>query len=140
MPKLKYIERMEGSLETTKRLLIVEDEQVVADFVARVLRKEGFAVDVATNGEIAQNFLGNDYDLILIDIRMPLMNGKRLYEYIKLVRPELVSSVVFTSGELVDASTLNFLSMEGRLFLHKPFGIEDLRAVVEKTLQKNRIA
>ena len=123
-------------LEKQKRLLVVDDESVVAEFMSRVLSKQGFAVDVATNGEAAKGLLEiNDYELLIVDIRMPKMNGRQLYDYIKTSYPALANRVVFTSGEMVDAGTVSFLASENRPFLNKPFGSEALRATVGKTLQ-----
>ena len=113
----------------------MDDESVVAEFMSRVLSKQGFAVDVATNGEAAKGLIETTkYEVIIVDIRMPKMNGRQLYEYIKANHPALVDRVVFTSGELVDVSTLGFLTSEQRPFLNKPFGSEALKAVVGKTL------
>jgi DNA-binding NtrC family response regulator len=123
-------------LEKQKRLLVVDDESVVAEFMSRVLSKQGFAVDVANNGEAAKGLLEiNDYELVIVDIRMPKMNGRQLYDYIKTRHPLLANRVVFTSGEMVDPVTVSFLASEKRPFLNKPFGSEALRAVVGKTLQ-----
>jgi DNA-binding NtrC family response regulator len=122
--------------DNQKKLLIVDDEPVVADFMARVLEKQGFAVDVATDGQTAKRFIdGKDYDVAVVDMRMPKMNGRQLYDYIKSARPRMAKSVIFTSGELVDAATAGFLASEGLFFLNKPFGTEALKSAVEKTLQ-----
>ena len=123
-------------LEKQKRLLVVDDEAVVAEFMARVLTKQGFAVDVATNGEAATGLLDiNDYEIVIVDLRMPRMNGRQLYEYIKANHPPLAKRVVFTSGELIDVGMVSFLTSENIPFLNKPFGSEDLKATVGKTLQ-----
>jgi DNA-binding NtrC family response regulator len=123
-------------LENQKRLLVVDDESVVAEFMSRVLSKQGFAVDVAGNGEAAKGLLAiNDYAVIIVDIRMPKMNGRQLYDYIKLNHPAQASRVIFTSGELVDAATVSFVTAENRPFLNKPFGSEALKSSVEKIMQ-----
>jgi CheY-like chemotaxis protein len=58
------------------RVLIVEDNDLNAKFAEIVLKKYNFKVDFATNGSLAiEKFLKYDYDLILMDIQMPLMNG-----------------------------------------------------------------
>lgn len=122
-------------LENKKRLLVVDDESVVAEFMSRVLCKQGFAVDVATNGEAAKGLIQtNDYEVIIVDIRMPKMNGKELYDFIQTSYPALMTRVIFTSGELADVGTVGFLASTNRPFLNKPFGSEALKAVVEKTL------
>jgi DNA-binding response OmpR family regulator len=123
-------------LEKQKKLLIVDDEAVVAAFMARVLSKQGFAVDVATNGEAAKGLLDiNDYEIVIVDLHMPRMNGWQLYEYIKANHPVLAKRVVFTSGELIDAGMVSFLTSENIPFLDKPFGSETLKATVREILQ-----
>lgn len=58
------------------RILIVEDNDLNAKFAEIILKKYNVKVDFATNGKNAvEKFLKNDYDLILMDIQMPLMNG-----------------------------------------------------------------
>jgi DNA-binding response OmpR family regulator len=118
--------------DNPKRLLIVDDEPVVAEFIARVLDRQGFTVDIATDGETARALIDkNDYTAAIVDMRMPRMNGRQLYDYIKAARPGLAKNVIFTSGELIDASTAAFLAGEKLFFLNKPFGTEALKAAVE---------
>ncbi len=67
---------MTDSAKKPLRILIVEDNDLNAKFAEIVLTKYHFKVDFATNGSLAiEKFLKNDYDLILMDIQMPLLNG-----------------------------------------------------------------
>ena len=71
------------------RILVVEDEPAISQVCLRTLTSEGFEVDIAVNGEVAQDMVGEkDYDLVIIDIRTPVMNGKQLYQYIEEKHPE----------------------------------------------------
>ncbi len=75
---------MKNSSAEVKRILVVEDEPAISQVCQRALTGEGFEVDIAVNGEVAQEMLGGkDYDLCLIDIRTPVMNGKQLYQCIQ---------------------------------------------------------
>jgi len=122
--------------DNPKKLLVVDDEPVVAEFMARVLDKLWFSVDVATDGETARSFVdANGYEAAIIDMRMTKMNGRQLYDYIKAASPRLARHVVFTSGELVDGATACFLASENLFFLNKPFGTEALKAALQKALQ-----
>ena len=74
---------MEDSEVGLKKILVVEDEPAIGEVCLRVLTGEGFEVDIAVNGGVAQDILKkNDYDICLIDIRTPVMNGKQLYQVI----------------------------------------------------------
>jgi DNA-binding response OmpR family regulator len=119
-----------------KRILVVEDEPAITEVCRRILVSEGFEVDVAGNGSIAQTMLEKqDYDLLLIDIRTPVMNGRELYSSIVKRQPELANHVIFTTGDLLTGGTRAFLDESGRPFLSKPFTPDELKAVVTQVLR-----
>lgn len=71
-----------------KRILAIDDEPVISRVSLRVLKSDGFEVDIAGNGLVAKEMTGKtDYDLYLCDIRMPEMNGMEFYEYLRQVHP-----------------------------------------------------
>jgi len=118
-----------------KRILVVEDEPAICQVCRRVLTSEGFEIDTATNGEVAQDRLREkDYDLILIDIRTPVINGKQLYQSIIEKHPRLASRVIFTTGDMVEGNTRRFLEQSGRPYLPKPFNPDELKTIVKETL------
>lgn len=120
-----------------KRILVVEDEPVISSVCLRVLTDEGFEVDGAVNGRMAEDMIEKStYDLCLIDIRTPVMNGKELFQYINAAHPELINGVVFTTGDMIDGDTQTFLKETGRLFLPKPFSPEELRTIVREALRQ----
>ena len=128
---------MENHGVGTKRILVVEDEPVICEICIRVLTGEGFEVDIAANGKLAEAKLQESrYDLILIDIRTPIMNGKELYQWINEKYPELVSRVIFTTGDVMGGDTQSFLETAGRPFLLKPFTPNELRTIVRETLRQ----
>ncbi|MBA7561779.1 hypothetical protein ES708_03422 [subsurface metagenome] len=77
-----------------------------------------------------------DYDLLLVDIKTPVMDGKQLYRYIKKRYPELADRVIFTTGDVASDDTQSFLERTGRPFLPKPFSPDELRAMVRENLQR----
>jgi len=120
-----------------KRILVVEDEPGISQVCLRVLTGEGFDVDIAVNGELAQDILAEkDYDLCLIDIRTPVMNGKQLYQVITTKHPNLTNGVIFTTGDMLDGYTQNFLKLSGRPFLPKPFTSDELITIVRETIKQ----
>ncbi len=120
-----------------KRILVVEDESSISDVCRRVLVSEGFEVDIAVNGKIAQDMIEErQYDLCLFDIKTPVMNGKQLYQSIQEKHPQLIDRVVFTTGDVVGGDTQSFLGQSGRPFLSKPFTPDELKTIVRETLRQ----
>jgi DNA-binding response OmpR family regulator len=77
------------------------------------------------------------YDLCLIDLKKPIMNGKQLYQVIVERHQKLIGGVIFTTGETTDVSTKHFLELAGRPFLSKPFTPDELQNVVQETIRTN---
>jgi len=122
---------------TVKTILVVEDEPAISQVCLRTLISEGFEVDIAVNGKVAQDMLGKkDYDLCLIDIRTPVMNGKQLYQVILEKQPKLASGVIFTAGDITDGYSQRFLKLARRPFLPKPFTPDELKTIVKETLRE----
>ena len=120
-----------------KRILVVEDEPEINQICQRALGSEGFEVDIAVNGVAAQDILGEkDYDLCLVDIRTPVMNGKQLYQLLVQKYPKLAKRVIFTTGDVADGYTQRFLELAGRPFLTKPFTPDELKTIVRETLKQ----
>ena len=102
----------------------------------RVLTKEGFEVEIAVNGRVAQDMIEErQYHICLIDIRTPKMNGTELYHWLQKKYPRLANQVVFTTGSLLDEKTMAFIEQSGRPFLPKPFTPGELIAVMEEALK-----
>ena len=128
---------MEAHGSSRKRNLVVEDEPAISEFCARTLTDEGFEVDIAANGIAAQSLLKQgEYTLCLIDIKMPGMDGKRLYQYIMEKYPELANGVVFTTGDVIGGDTQSFLEQSQRPCLSKPFTLDELVTMVKENLRR----
>jgi DNA-binding response OmpR family regulator len=120
-----------------RRILVVEDEPGITRVCLRTLSSQGYEVDVANNGSIAEGMLGRvAYDLMLVDIRTPIMNGMQLYEYISDKHPELTNRVIFTTGDVISSDTQYFLENSGQPVLTKPFTPEELARIVREVLDK----
>ena len=126
---------MEKSNTGAKRILVVEDEPAICQVCRRALTSEGFEVDIATNGRVAEDMLrGKDYDVCLIDTRTPVMSGKQLYQSIIEKHPRLASRVIFTTGDMMEGNTRRFLEQSSRPYLSKPFNPDELKTIVKETL------
>jgi len=120
----------------SKRILVVEDEPAICQVCLRTLTAEGYDVDIAVNGAIAEEMLGEtDYDLCLVDIRTPVMNGKELYQHMLDKRPDFAGKVIFTTGDVLDEELTSLLNGSKRPYLPKPFTPDELRSIVKEALE-----
>lgn len=119
-----------------RRILIVEDEPAICEVCLRTLTSEAFEVDIAANGVVAQDMVAKkEYDLCLLDIRTPIMNGRELYQHLKEEHPELTSRVIFTTGDIMNSELERFIKESGRPYLPKPFTPKELKTIVRQVLK-----
>lgn len=115
-----------------KNLLVVEDEQVISNICDRVLTKEGFNVVLATNGNMAIELLNkHQFDLCLLDIRLPGIDGFELYRYICRNFPNRSFKVIFMTGDALTPNILEFVNNSGCQLLEKPFTTDELITAVK---------
>lgn len=117
------------------RILVVEDEKKIADFIRRGLKEEGYAVDAAYDGEEGL-FLAktNDYDLVLLDLMLPKLDGLTLCK--KLKEAKVKSRVIMlTAKETVKDKVLG-LDSGADDYLTKPFAFEELLARIRAIFRK----
>ncbi|HCL04820.1 MAG TPA: hypothetical protein DHW64_02145 [Chitinophagaceae bacterium] len=111
-----------------KRFLVVEDNEVNQKLVSYVLKKVGGAVDIAHNGRMAIDLLENKtayYDLIIMDIQMPVMDGYEATEYIRTVLQLQTPIIAMTATALKgDQEKAEQVGMNE--FMLKPFDFNDL--------------
>ncbi len=120
-----------------KMILVVEDEPAICELCQRVLSDEGFEVNIAANGKVAQDMIEEkQYDLLLFDIKLPVMNGQELYQWLKEKHPKQISKVLFTSGSVLGEDTQLFIEQTGRLFLPKPFTPDELKDIVREVTKE----
>lgn len=117
-------------------ILLTEDEPAIREVCHRVLASEGFELDKAENGIVAKEMIEKkEYVLYLIDIKMPKLDGKQLYHWLKENHPELANRVIFITGSVMGGDTQEFLDQANRPFLLKPFTPDELIATLGKTLR-----
>jgi len=118
-----------------KRILIVDDESEMLDMLFNLLKNDGFRVDTARNGKLAlEKIQIRDYEVIVCDVKMPVMNGKQFYEILKERKPKLAEKIIFISGDIINKDTIRFLKTCGCVYLGKPFKIESLRKCVSNLI------
>ena len=93
--------------------------------------------EIAVNGKVALEMVKegkNRYDLCLIDIRTPQMNGVELYQHLEQECPGAVDKIIFTTGDVMSGNIGQFLERVNRPYLPKPFTPAELRAVLQKAM------
>jgi two-component system catabolic regulation response regulator CreB/two-component system response regulator ChvI len=114
-------------LEIGKRILVVDDESDVCFVLETVLGENGFAVDSYQDPLLAlEKFKPHSYNLVILDIKMPDLNGFALYREIKR-RDKKVKVCFLTAGEIYyDAYSDKFCSLRANCFIRKPIENEEL--------------
>ena len=111
------------------RILIVEDESSISDFVKGELEYEGYEVCIKEDGrEGLEEALNNEYDLVILDIMLPSMNGFEICRRIKRVK---ATPVIMLSAKSSVIDKVNGLKLGADDYISKPFAIEELLARIE---------
>ena len=120
-----------------KKILVVDDETDITSSIKNGLQRKGFEVDTYNDPTDAlSNFKPDTYDLLLIDIRMPKMNGFELYREVKKKSSD-VRICFFTAFEVYyDEFRKMFPNLEVKCFIRKPITINDLVTHINTELEK----
>ncbi|HEX5137564.1 MAG TPA: HD domain-containing phosphohydrolase [Planctomycetota bacterium] len=116
------------------KILVVDDEEQIAQLLAGILRSDGHDAEYVTDGEAALARLRDGgFDLMMTDLRMPKMDGMRLIREAKDIAPD-VDALVMTAYATTDTA-VGALRTGVTDYLSKPFGLEQVRASIGKALR-----
>lgn len=122
-----------------KKILIVEDSPDIQEILSGILEAEGFEVEIASNGKDGIDRLINRQppELILLDLRMPVMDGEE-FRKLQLQIPYLsrIPVIIMSADSYVNRRAT---VLKTERILKKPFHIEDLLTLMEKTLPKEQV-
>jgi two-component system, NtrC family, response regulator HydG len=111
-------------------VMIVDDDQDLAESLADLLAANGYQVEVANNGkEAVERFREKDYGITFMDVRMPVMNGVDSFFEIRKLKPD--AKIVMMTG-FKEAIVTKALEAGAIGLLSKPFDIEAMLALVDK--------
>ncbi|HEY4842525.1 MAG TPA: response regulator [Terriglobales bacterium] len=118
------------------RVLLIEDEPAVMEFVRSALERNGYSVACTESGAEALRLLEQgDFHGVVSDMRTPGgVDGAQVYAWIAAHRPELASRLVFITGDIANEETAATLRRTGAPCVEKPFRVHDFISVVEKTM------
>jgi len=131
MPSAPYGSSLTGDV------LVVDDERRIQELLDETLGLVDHRVRSVYNGQEALTLIEEGYepDVIVLDLKMPVMNGRTLYQRLQQDHPHLASRVLFLTGDVLSRSAREFLEATGRPTLSKPFQLQVLREAVESVLR-----
>jgi two-component system response regulator PilR (NtrC family) len=120
------------------KILVADDEQSMREFLDIMLKKEGYRVSLASNGEEVLNLAEKDiFDLILMDIRMPKLDGIAVLKKIKALSPE---TIVVMITAYASADTAIKAMKEGAYdYVTKPFKVDEIKLIIRNALEKKNL-
>ncbi len=120
------------------KILVADDEQSMREFLDIMLKKEGYRVSLASNGEEVAKLVENDlFDLVLLDIRMPKLDGISALRKIKASTPE---TIVVMITAYASADTAIKAMKEGAYdYITKPFKVEEIKLIIKNALEKKNL-
>jgi len=115
------------------RILVVEDDFKIAHFIKKGLVEEHYEVDIADNGEVALSLASKNYDLILLDIMIPLING---IDVCKILRDENITTpIIMLSARDKLEDKIDGLDSGANDYISKPFEFEELLARIRTQIR-----
>ncbi len=120
----------------TEQILVVDDEKRIVDNISLCLKREGFEITGAHDGQEAlQKILQTKFDLVLLDISMPRMNGFEVMEQIFGLDKDVL--VIIITGYASVESAIKALKLGAWDYLKKPFEYADLIKTVKNAISQN---
>jgi PAS domain S-box-containing protein len=118
---------VEAENEIEQKILVVDDELIIRQFLSETLTEKGHEVECVDNaGDALEKIKANRHRLILLDVKMPGMSGIQLYEHLQKTAQPLASRVVFITGDVMGEDTWRFFRKTKAPYLMKPFSEEQL--------------
>lgn len=125
-------------METQKKVLVVDDEEVVCKSVKRILEKKNLEVDAALNAtEALEKIAKEDYGVVITDLMMPKITGMELLKRIRKSKPE--TPVIMITGYATVRTAVQAIKLGAFDYIPKPFTPEELSSVTVRALERARI-
>ncbi len=119
------------------RILLVEDDKGIVRFIKRGLLENSFSVDVASDGEEGfDSAVHMQYDLIVLDIMLPKMDGRELLR--KMRSMDIQTPVIFLTAKDSESDIVKGLNLGADDYLTKPFSFNELLARIQAILRRGR--
>ena len=121
---------------TPARILIVDDEPSITEFVSYAMQKEGYLTEIASDGEEALRKIEQQhFDLFILDIMLPGIDG---YELCRRIRTKMSTPILFLSARDTELNKVVGLQLGADDYLAKPFGVRELLARTRALLRRSQ--
>src|ERR1700691_1269110 len=120
------------------RILVVDDEESIREFLDIMLKKEGYDVTLAEDGKRAQECLKKKtFDMVISDLQMPNDTGIELLKYVKDMNPDIVFMIITAFGTTETA--VEAMKLGAYDYITKPFKIDEVRILINNALKNKRL-
>jgi DNA-binding response OmpR family regulator len=122
-----------------RRILIIDDDIDINNLFKLFLEYDGYNVDAFTDPiDALYSFRKNAYDLVLLDLKMPKMNGMLLYEKLQNIDPDLLFCFITANKEYIEHLKKNNPDIE-KIVIYKPILLSELRSKVNSLLSEKKL-
>ncbi|MFH0918338.1 MAG: response regulator [Candidatus Omnitrophota bacterium] len=122
----------------SKRILVIDDEAMITLSLRKLLKKEGYDATIVSSGvEALEKIKAEDFDLLILDIRMPLLDGIETIKNTREIRIQQGKSLIpeiLITGYADEEKYKNAVDLKVSAFLYKPFDTQELLAIIKNTL------
>jgi DNA-binding response OmpR family regulator len=115
-------------------VLVVDDDEGVVDFIATLLEKDGFEVGRVTDPTQVEEALKDGYHIAVLDLMMPKLDGLEVLKRIRSVDSDL--AVIMATGHPSLETAVSAMKLDAVDYIRKPFAPEELRAAVDRIIQR----
>ncbi len=121
-----------------ERILVVDDESGMRDFLSIMLKKDGYDVALAESGEEALRSVQKEiFDLVITDVKMPGIDGIDVLKAVKEASPETI--VIVITAFAATETAVEAMKLGAYDYITKPFKVDEIRLVIQKALEKSRL-
>jgi len=121
------------------RILVVDDEISMREFLGILMEREGYRVDLADSAEAAVSLLQSaNYDLVISDVKMPGMDGIALLAHVKNIAPD--TAVIMVTAFSTAEHAVEAMKLGAYDYIAKPFNVEEIRIIVRNALDRRTLA
>ncbi|HSE42257.1 MAG TPA: sigma-54 dependent transcriptional regulator, partial [Acidobacteriota bacterium] len=119
-------------------ILVIDDEKSMRDFLAIMLKKEGYQVTLAENGKTALNAINkNVFDVIISDIRLPDSDGLELLRQSKKISPD--TDFILITAYASTETAVEAVKIGAADYIYKPFDIEEMKIIINRCISKKKL-